>query len=301
MDLKGNVYVADRKNHAIRKISNSGTVTTIAGGYSNESGHADGPGRNATFSSSFEPIFVPDMCALLILDYGQKLIRQISLKQENCIHSESGVGVNLVWPWIAAVVVSCVVGLLVGFAVRPYIMPNELCKFLSIKSWMFYLMNLGRQTRMRCFDTRSAVASPALKFLRRVVVVVHSHFSLLLAFMFKRVGSVSGSSSVDKNYVSLLDFENSSSSQCVSSQKYDEQLKDLISFSGQPGASKVCDDILKEEANDGDHHGQIDDLMHANIANFAAADASKSSALEGPFLGVSTIVKRKGTSGAWLL
>lgn len=90
VDLKGNVYVADRKNHAIRKISNSGTVTTIAGGYSNESGHADGPGRNATFSFSFEPIFVPDMCALLILDYGQKLIRQISLKQENCIHSESG-------------------------------------------------------------------------------------------------------------------------------------------------------------------------------------------------------------------
>jgi len=140
---------------------------------------------------------------------------------------------------------------------------------------------------MHCFDNRSAVASPALKYLRSVVMLVCSHLSLLLAFMFKRVGS--SSSSVDRNYVSLLDLDNSSSSRCVSSQNYDEQLKDLIGFSEQRGASIVCDNILKEEAKD----GRIDDLMHASIANFAA-DASKSrTALEGPFLGVSTVVKRK--------
>ena len=46
-DQQGNVYVADSWNHAIRKISRSGIVTTLAG--TGKPGYLDGPAANATF------------------------------------------------------------------------------------------------------------------------------------------------------------------------------------------------------------------------------------------------------------
>ena len=57
-------------------------VTTIAGG--NKTGYEDGPAQDASFSTNFEIIFVPEKCALLISDHGNQLIRQISLKAEDC-------------------------------------------------------------------------------------------------------------------------------------------------------------------------------------------------------------------------
>lgn len=119
VDSKGNVYVADRSNLAIRKISNSG-VTTIAGGYTKKPGHADGPGKNASFSEDFEITFVPSICALLVSDHGHKLIRQINLKSEDCSESySSGWGISLAWT--LGLVASCLLSFIVGFAARPYI------------------------------------------------------------------------------------------------------------------------------------------------------------------------------------
>ncbi|PYI56468.1 stalk domain-containing protein [Paenibacillus flagellatus] len=46
-DAAGNVYVADSKNHAIRKIDKSGSVTTLAG--SGVIGSKDGKGKDASF------------------------------------------------------------------------------------------------------------------------------------------------------------------------------------------------------------------------------------------------------------
>jgi sugar lactone lactonase YvrE len=46
-DWQGNVYVADAANHAVRKISPSGLVTTLAG--NGVPGHADGTGSEASF------------------------------------------------------------------------------------------------------------------------------------------------------------------------------------------------------------------------------------------------------------
>ncbi len=47
MDSQGNLYVADRHNYAIRKISNTGVVSTIAG--DGTSGYANGIGTSARF------------------------------------------------------------------------------------------------------------------------------------------------------------------------------------------------------------------------------------------------------------
>ncbi|XP_017224410.1 uncharacterized protein LOC108200682 isoform X2 [Daucus carota subsp. sativus] len=121
VDLKGNLYVADKSNHAIRKISKSG-VTTIAGGYSQKPGHSDGPARNASFSDDFELSFIPGSCSLVISDHGNKLIRQINLKAEDCLKdSPSVLGTTSAWLLTLALGVSCLFGLLAGFFIHPYV------------------------------------------------------------------------------------------------------------------------------------------------------------------------------------
>ncbi|KAJ6290744.1 hypothetical protein OIU78_026485 [Salix suchowensis] len=122
VDLGGNVYVADQLNHVVRKISSSGMTTTIVGNYS-QTGRQDGPGKTATFSSDFEVLFVPQLCALLISDHGNQLLRQVDLKQEDCITgSRSAPGA--VKFWVLGLVLSCLFGLATGFAIRPYAIPN---------------------------------------------------------------------------------------------------------------------------------------------------------------------------------
>lgn len=67
-------------------------VSTIAGGNVQKTGKADGPAQDATFSDDFELAFDPQRCALLISDHGNRLIRQLDLKAEDCANSSSGSG-----------------------------------------------------------------------------------------------------------------------------------------------------------------------------------------------------------------
>lgn len=90
MDDKGNVYVADTQNLAIRKIGDAG-VTTIAGGKSNVAGYRDGPSEDAKFSNDFDVVYVRPTCSLLVIDRGNAALRKIILDQEDCDYQSSSI------------------------------------------------------------------------------------------------------------------------------------------------------------------------------------------------------------------
>jgi DNA-binding beta-propeller fold protein YncE len=76
VDAAGNVYVIDTDNHAIRKITPGGDVSTLAGS-AGDAGSTDGPGRTARFS---EPrgIAVDAVGNVFVADTGNGSIRQIA-------------------------------------------------------------------------------------------------------------------------------------------------------------------------------------------------------------------------------
>ncbi|KAL5732282.1 hypothetical protein ACHQM5_004925 [Ranunculus cassubicifolius] len=119
MDDKGNVYVADTSNLAIRKIGEAG-VTTIAGGKSNIAGYRDGPSEDAKFSNDFDVVYVGRTCSLLVVDRGNAALRQISLNQEDCDNHHSSVTSTDIIMVIGAVLIgymSCILQQGVGFSI----------------------------------------------------------------------------------------------------------------------------------------------------------------------------------------
>ncbi|CAN4082475.1 unnamed protein product [Withania somnifera] len=86
MDDQGNIYVADTKNMAIRKISDAGVVTIAGGMSARGGGHLDGPSEDAQFSDDFDVVYVGSSCSLLIIDRGNQAIREIQLNDDDCSH-----------------------------------------------------------------------------------------------------------------------------------------------------------------------------------------------------------------------
>ncbi|XP_073126030.1 uncharacterized protein [Henckelia pumila] len=104
IDDKGNVYVADTSNLAIRKIGEAG-VTTIAGGKSNVAGYRDGPSEDAKFSNDFDVLYVRPSCSLLVIDRGNAALRQISLNKEDCDYENSSVSTTDILMLVGAILV----------------------------------------------------------------------------------------------------------------------------------------------------------------------------------------------------
>lgn len=76
VDVAGNIYVADANNHAIRRITPAGEVTTYAGSLG-VSGSNDGNGPEARFSRP-EGIAIDLAGNLCIADAGNQIIRKIA-------------------------------------------------------------------------------------------------------------------------------------------------------------------------------------------------------------------------------
>ncbi|XP_050225178.1 uncharacterized protein LOC126674731 [Mercurialis annua] len=90
VDDRGNIYIADTLNMAIRKIGDGG-VTTIAGGKWSRGGvHVDGPSEDAKFSNDFDVAYVGSSCSLLVIDRGNQAIREIQLHEDDCNYQNDG-------------------------------------------------------------------------------------------------------------------------------------------------------------------------------------------------------------------
>lgn len=75
IDLRGNVYVADTRNHSIRKITPLGVVSTVAG--AGFPGYADGSGRDAKFYAPSR-IAIDPSGNLYVTDTGNNVIRKVT-------------------------------------------------------------------------------------------------------------------------------------------------------------------------------------------------------------------------------
>lgn len=62
-------------------------VTTIAGGKMlHGGGHVDGPSEDAKFSNDFDVVYVGSSCSLLVIDRGNRAIREIQLHFDDCAY-----------------------------------------------------------------------------------------------------------------------------------------------------------------------------------------------------------------------
>lgn len=78
LDPMGNLYVVDRGNHTIRKITPSGVVTTLAG-KADTAGHKDGSGTSVLFNSPRGIAYDPLLKALFVADTNNCVIRRVTL------------------------------------------------------------------------------------------------------------------------------------------------------------------------------------------------------------------------------
>jgi sugar lactone lactonase YvrE len=76
VDTQGNIYVGDYSNNAIRKITTSGMVSTIAG--NGTAGHIDGKGTSAEFNYPIG-VTIDSNGNLYVADSGNNRIRKITL------------------------------------------------------------------------------------------------------------------------------------------------------------------------------------------------------------------------------
>ena len=75
VDKEGNIFIADRDNHAIRKIDVNGLVSTVAG--TGVAGYVDGPGAQAQFNQPID-VAIDNNGVLYVADNINHKIRKIT-------------------------------------------------------------------------------------------------------------------------------------------------------------------------------------------------------------------------------
>ncbi|KAI7998648.1 hypothetical protein LOK49_LG10G00421 [Camellia lanceoleosa] len=254
VDLNGNVYVADKGNLAVRKISKSG-VTTIAGGDST-AGRVDGPGRNASFSTDFELAFVPERCALMICDHGNYVVRQINLKPQDCERGPQPVRSMAAWAWALVLGVSCLLSLIIGFVVRPYV-TRHTGRFQPISS----------QQDMEAFPNQSGEASTdaLLRHQKR------TYSEILGSEVITTKSQLFAEQLKDLNLITFDGEEESPN-------PADKTFK--LGDDNEHGNDVLCDD-----------HQRIDNMINDNIVGFV--EQAKKVQLDESFVSSSGLVKRR--------
>ncbi|KAG0465287.1 hypothetical protein HPP92_019451 [Vanilla planifolia] len=270
VDSNDNVYVADRMNHAIRKISSSGMTTTIAGNNSSKPGHADGPGQNATFSEDFDLVYMPKMCALLISDRGNRIIRQMNLKPEDCIEkTQSSKGLGVIHVSIVAVL--CLLcGLAMGFFARPYMMPPPRSSEASSSRFSLHYWNHLRPTARIPIPTlasgvRNVVVS--FKFLFLLLLRLVSLGARHLNAVFGNTRSLVDEAPEGKEAALLLDPDSSKKLQ-VAVANHENSMKDLLDLSVANVHVEVDDAWEGEQQKEGNLDMKIANMMKVNLVEF---------------------------------
>ncbi|KAJ0868403.1 putative six-bladed beta-propeller, TolB [Helianthus annuus] len=251
VDKKNNIYVADTSNHVIRKISKSG-VTTIAGGNTRKTGKTDGPAQNASFSD---------------------------LKAEDCADTSSGSVLGSTIAWSIGVVVTCLVGFVFGFAVRPYVRPYEASGQHPVNvTWKHFLTSLEKQAVTFYFVTRNAIASRNVyQLLKNFLMLSFSQLLLLFGI------NIIKPPTMQPKPVSLLDCDALVSNEITKPRDLVDELTDMITFDGTQNP-KLCLDqnnacYMVEENKEVvvENGGKIDKHIHANLVGFVESSKGTSS------------------------
>ncbi|KAL0357950.1 UNVERIFIED_CONTAM: hypothetical protein Scaly_1480700 [Sesamum calycinum] len=175
--------------------------------------------------------------------------------------------------WLLGLGLSCLLGLIVGFVIHPYVIPYEgLAPHHPTWTWTPCLMSLERQIMMLCSDIRNAVVKSTTYLLfRQIILLVLSYFSLMVRPMLME------SRKTCEKSVSLLDLDgvsSNSSSNVIISSVADDQLKDLLTFDGGLFSLVNANELVEHEEEkettvvSSGKPEKIDGMMLANLMNF---------------------------------
>ncbi|WP_416483225.1 RICIN domain-containing protein [Streptomyces sp. CL12] len=89
VDGEGNLYIADRGNHRIRKVTADGRISTVAGTGSASYGGDGGPATSAQLNNPFATV-VDSTGAFCIADYGNHAVRKVTA--DGVISTVAGTG-----------------------------------------------------------------------------------------------------------------------------------------------------------------------------------------------------------------
>ena len=91
MDSQGNLFIADTGNDAVREVSPTGTITTIAGELTQEGSTGDGGQATSALLSSPLSVALDGQANLFIADSDNNRIREVNLNT-GVITSVTGTG-----------------------------------------------------------------------------------------------------------------------------------------------------------------------------------------------------------------